>query len=846
MKKLLFEQLEARLAFTAEGGSIAIDTLVETTAIVGSPSAVADWGDGSKTNLTLSNGPTQGPLRARFDYTYDTSGFFNPPERRQILQAAADIVISKFADQLAAITPSGTNTWRARFFAPNTGALVEVNNLNVAANELVIYVGARDLPGSEVGAGGAGGLASSGTPAWLNAVKGRGQAGVLTNPRTDFAPWGGSIAVDPNVNWHFGPTTEGLDSNEYDFLSAISHEMMHVMGFGQVESPWPRLAAGGVFSGPNAIAANGGVAVPLDGDGLHWREGIVSVGQEALMDPSLNGTGIRKLPTPLDIASLVDLGWIPINQTVRVTGSHVYADNGSFPIQVTIAGSQAGARTSTVQNASIDNVAPTLKQTPDTTARAGATISIVDLGVFEDPGFGSKETFQYTVDWGDGSPVEQGTATIDRAGSVGLTTIGSFDGSHTYQQAGLFRVKYRITDDDGGADEKSFAMQVLGPPKITIAVDRANVFEDAGVDAAFIALTLEGFDATKPNTIELFSDDTTEATVPSSVVVPAGNTTLSVPIAAVDDRILDGNRKVKFVARFGGLNSEPTELEVTDKELIQATLNVSTVREDAGPGAAVLRVSRSDLDDLTELIVNLNSSNPAAASIQPTVTIPAGQAFIDVSITAVDDSVVDGTQSTTILAVATGYLIGNATLSVLDYEPLQWVPNSLAINESAEVKESRFELTLPAPAGAGGVVVGLTASIEGQLAFPSQVAFAPGQQTATVSINAINDSIVESPKPIALDASAAGYTPSKLLIVITDDDRSPWTNSALNYDVDGSGTIDPIDVLQVINFLRRSGTGNLPATRDPLGPPFIDVDGDGTVSPIDVLQIINELRRRAS
>lgn len=846
LKKLLFEPLEARLAFIAEGGSVAIDTVVETTAVVGNVTAFADWGDGTRTNLNVSNGPTQGPLRARFDYTYDTTGFFNAPERRQILQAAADIVFSKFSDQLAAITPSGTNTWKARFFAPNTGALVEVNNLNVAANELVIYVGARDLPGSEVGAGGAGGIASSGTTAWINAVKSRGQSGVLANPRTDFGPWGGSVAVDPTVNWHFGPTTEGLDSNEYDFLSAVSHEMMHVFGFGQIESPWPRLASGGVFSGPNAIAANGGAAVPLDGDNFHWREGLVNAGQEALMDPSLNNTGLRKLPTPLDIAALADLGWTPIGQTVRVGGSNVYGDNGNFPIQVTVAGSQGGSRTTTVQNASVDNVAPTLNQTVDQTARVGVAVGIVDLGVFQDPGFGGKETFQFTIDWGDGSPIEQGIPTIDRAGSAGVTTIGSFDGSHTYQQAGAYRVRYRVTDDDGGTDEKSFTVQVLGAPKVRVSVDRSRTIEDIGPRAAFLTVTLEGFDSLQPQTVELFSSDNSEATVPISVIVPAGATQALAEIAAVDDRLLDGPQNVLFVGRLGGVSSEPAAFVVDDKESLEVSLDVSSIREDAGPGAAVLRVVRSDVDSPGPLSVLLTSSVPTAATVQTIVVIPAGSSFLDVSIVPVDDSVLDGTQSTLFSAQAIGYATGNVELKVLDHEPIQWVPNRLGINETAEVKDNRFELTLPGPAGPGGVTVSLNASAPEQLVFPSQVVFGPGQQTLTVTVNAINDSIVESPKPIALDASAAGYFPGSLAILLTDDDRSPWTNSQLNYDVDNSGTIEPLDVLQVINFLKRSGTGTLPATRDPLGPPFVDVDGDGSVSPLDVLQVINELRRRTN
>ena len=46
---------------------------------------------------------------------------------------------------------------------------VMVNNLKVAANTIVIYVGGRsDLGGSELGQGGPGGFGASGTQAWLD------------------------------------------------------------------------------------------------------------------------------------------------------------------------------------------------------------------------------------------------------------------------------------------------------------------------------------------------------------------------------------------------------------------------------------------------------------------------------------------------------------------------------------------------------------------------------------------------------------------------------------------------------------------------------------------------------
>ncbi len=40
--------------------------------------------------------------------------------------------------------------------------------LTIATNEILIYAGGRDLPGNQLGEGGAGGISSSGTQDWIN------------------------------------------------------------------------------------------------------------------------------------------------------------------------------------------------------------------------------------------------------------------------------------------------------------------------------------------------------------------------------------------------------------------------------------------------------------------------------------------------------------------------------------------------------------------------------------------------------------------------------------------------------------------------------------------------------
>ena len=68
--------------------------------------------------------------------------------------------------------------------------------------------------------------------------------------------------------------------------------------------------------------------------------------------------------------------------------------------------------------------------------------------------------------------------------------------------------------------------------------------------------------------------------------------------------------------------------------------------------------------------VALSRSDTSEASLPISVVIPANQASATFTITAVDDTLLDGSQSVTITAAAAGYVSGSAGVSVTDYETL--------------------------------------------------------------------------------------------------------------------------------------------------------------------------------
>ena len=141
------------------------------------------------------------------DYTLDDNGFFDTPQKRDLLQQAADSVVKWFKDELLAIDPGGGDTWEMVFDDPATGQRHTKRDVTIPAGTVLLYAGGRDMTDA-LGRGGPGGYNASGSSGWLDRVARRGQGGGGPNS-AEFGPWGGAITFDTNPSspWHFGQTT---------------------------------------------------------------------------------------------------------------------------------------------------------------------------------------------------------------------------------------------------------------------------------------------------------------------------------------------------------------------------------------------------------------------------------------------------------------------------------------------------------------------------------------------------------------------------------------------------------------------------------------------------------------
>ncbi|MCA9047579.1 MAG: proprotein convertase P-domain-containing protein, partial [Planctomycetaceae bacterium] len=172
--------------------------------------------------------------------------------------------------------------------------------------------------------------------------------------------------------------------------------------------------------------------------------------------------------------------------------------------------------------------------------------------------------------------------------------------------------------------------------------------------------------------VTLISSDTGEAVVQTTVVIPANQSEVFIPLDVIDDAELDGTQTVTVSAATttSGFIPGADNVDVTDAELLTITVDRTTVSEGAGTGVIVATVTRSDTGTAAPLVINLFSSDDTELAVPASVTMAADRNSVTFTLDAVDDLLFDGDQVVNVSAVAPGYVTAvSEDITVTDQEP---------------------------------------------------------------------------------------------------------------------------------------------------------------------------------
>ncbi len=132
-----------------------------------------------------------------------------------------------------------------------------------------------------------------------------------------------------------------------------------------------------------------------------------------------------------------------LESPLLIQKAHALTQSDLYSIGVSVKDDDGGPGSAGTQ-VTVNNVAPVVNAGADQTLAFGSVVNV--SASFTDPG--TIDTWTYSIDWGDGSPVATGSA-----------TVGSpITGSHQYVVAGNQTITVCVTDDDLGKGCDSLAV----------------------------------------------------------------------------------------------------------------------------------------------------------------------------------------------------------------------------------------------------------------------------------------------------------------------------------------------------------------------------------------------------
>lgn len=265
-------------------------------------------------------------------------------------------------------------------------------------------------------------------------------------------------------------------------------------------------------------------------------------------------------------------------------------------------------------------------------------------------------------------------------------------------------------------------------------------------------------------------------TLPGSVVIPAGASSVDVPVASVNDSASETNETVivtlstnaAYVIEASPLNVATATIVDDDLQILTVTASDAIATEGASPadnGTFLVTRSGDASQDLT-LYYSLAGSALQGVDyviLPGSVTIPAGQTSAAVTIVPIDDGLLEDDQTVTILlgSLGTNYKLGNNATSTLTIKsnPANKPFVSVAaaedgFSESGTAGIFRFAVSgvVAAPFTVNYTVTGSATpgsdytALSGSVTIPA----GSGNRTVDVSVTPINDAATEDLEDVTL------------------------------------------------------------------------------------------------
>jgi uncharacterized protein (DUF697 family) len=357
----------------------------------------------------------------------------------------------------------------------------------------------------------------------------------------------------------------------------------------------------------------------------------------------------------------------------------------------------------------------------------------------------------------------------------------------TAQQDGIYDGNQiaTVTASAGGYPSVSTNITVTegNIPFLTLSLSAIDVLEGSN----FLATVTRDPVSASPLTVQLTSTDPTQLSAPATVQIPGNSASISFTVSAVEDSLVERTNNYTLTAAATGFISDSDTVRIRDNDIPDLTVTLAShaVSEGAGPNATSGTVTRS-FPSVRNLVVALFSGNTTAALVPSQVIIPAGATSAVFTVSAVNDSIVDGPQTAAIGAA----VLETGTSFILRYG----APDALTVTDD---DGPTLTLTIAADLVGEGLNPATTATVTrntstnssllvnllsgdtSEATVPPTVMIPAGAVSATFNIASVADGANDGNQTVTITASAPGFTSGSDTLVVSDADLPDIVIAAL-------------------------------------------------------------------
>lgn len=280
--------------------------------------------------------------------------------------------------------------------------------------------------------------------------------------------------------------------------------------------------------------------------------------------------------------------------------------------------------------------------------------------------------------------------------------------------------------------------------------------------------------------IKMTCDHPSHFKIPSSIIIPAGQTSTEVNVEATEDDIPNVDEVVTFTVTAAKHNpaSVYTVLVDNDVPTLQLEITPTAVSEGVGPLAVTAKLRRTDNINKVVTVKLSDDSDGGIYYGRQTIVLEKGVEEATVNLGPIDNAVVDGERTYNISAAvwiaSCSCNANNGTSGGVVSVPLTVYDNdgpTLSMTSTASVLNEGGEMNVTVKRNtstAEQMVVNFSSNHDADINYPASVIIPAGESEASFTVKSMGNEITGDGFTATLSASAEGFATGSIWFAVSD------------------------------------------------------------------------------